>query len=157
MRKTKLVVITGSDDNRDKGKHFLITEMDADKAEKWGLRALLLAAQHGADIPDHVKDSGMVGVAIMGVQSILGGIKFNDVEPLLEEMFSCIQIIPDMKNNPEFIRKLIADDIEEVSTRAKLRAEVFDLHAGFSIGELLLIFIGKAKVERSSDIQMSQS
>ena len=134
MRKTKLLQIT--DEGRDKGKAYLLTEMSAAQAEKWAFRALLLAAQSGADIPDAVRNAGFAGVAVMGIQTILGGVKFEAVEPLLDEMFKCVQFIPDIKNQI-LTRPLIDDDIEEVSTRIKLRMEVFNLHVNFSIGEYL--------------------
>jgi len=139
MRKTKLVQIT--DEGRDKGKAYLLTEMSAAQAEKWAFRALLLAAQSGADIPDAIRSAGFAGVAIMGIQTILGGVKFDQVEPLLDEMMKCIQFIPDIKNQI-MTRPLIEDDIEEVATRVRLRMEVFNLHINFSIGDALSSWSG---------------
>jgi hypothetical protein len=137
MRKTKMVQIT--DEGRDKGKSFLLTEMPAAKAEKWAMRVLLLVAQSGADIPGGA-NSGMAGLAALGIQTILGGMHFEAFEPLLDQMMTCVQIIPDLKQ-PDYFRPLIDDDvnadIEEITTRIKLRVEVFNLHVNFSFGDLL--------------------
>ena len=51
-RRTKTYVI--ADENRDKGKMFLLTEMPALQAEKWAIRAFLALAKAGLVIPDDV-------------------------------------------------------------------------------------------------------
>ena len=131
-RKSKVVVITT--DGRDRGKHFLIMEMSASKAEKWAARILLLAMQSGVRVPANVQERA--GIAYAGIYQLLtGGMRFADVEPLLDEMMACVSYIPDMKNMPTNTRPLIEDDIEEVATRVHLRQEVLELHMGFSIGD----------------------
>lgn len=134
-RRTADIVIT--DDGRDKGKCFFITELPAAQSEKWAMRALLLAAQAGVDIGGA---KGMAGIAVAGIQAIMG-IRFAEVEPLLDEMFTCVQIRPDAANHDPgkaiFMRALIETDIEEVRTRIKLREEVLNLHLGFSVADYL--------------------
>lgn len=139
MRKTKTIVITeqGGKENRDKGKRFLITEMPALQAEKWAARAFLALAHSGVQIPDDIKSGGMIGLAFTGLQ-MLQGVRFEEAEPLMDEMLACIQIIPD-PTNPEFTRPLQVnigdgDDIEEVSTLLLLRQEIFGLHTDFFLG-----------------------
>ena len=127
MRKTETITIT--DDGRDKGKMFLLTEMPAEKAEKWALRAFLALARSGVELPDDVQQLGMAGMAIVGLRA-LGGVQFSDAEELLDEMFECVQIMPD-PGKPHIIRRPTTDDIEEIPTRLKLRTEVFKLHTGF--------------------------
>lgn len=131
--KTKLVTI--SEQGRDYGKTFLITELPAVKAEKWALRALLLAAQSGAQVPDNLQ-SGIAGLAIIGIQSVIGGLRFADVEPLLDEMMACVQFVPDLRSNIN-PRPMIDEDTEEVATRFRLRQEWLDLHVGFSMADAL--------------------
>ena len=126
MRKTETITIT--DDGRDKGKMFLLTEMPAEKAEKWALRAFLALARSGVELPDDVQQLGMAGMAIVGLRA-LGGVQFSDAEELLDEMFECVQII-----ESKITRRPTGDDIEEIATRAQLRIEVLKLHAGFSGG-----------------------
>jgi len=128
-RKTAKLTIT--DDNRDRGKLFLLTEMSASHAEDWGLRALLALTNAGADVPDDVRGAGMAGVALMGIQA-LSGLKHADAKPLLDEVLTCVEIVPD-PSKPEVRRPLIEDDIEEVLTRVRLRKAVLELHLGFSV------------------------
>lgn len=132
MRKTARITISA--EGRDRGKTFVLTEMPAAQAEKWAFRALLLAAQSGAEVGNAL--SGMAGIAVVGIEAIMGGVRFADLEPLLDEMFSCVQAAPD-PNHPEVVRKLVEDDTEEITTRAQLRAEVFALHTGFSFADAL--------------------
>jgi hypothetical protein len=136
LRKTKYVTIT--DQNRDLGKRFLLTEMSAEAAEEWGGRAVFLAAQSGADVPDAMRIGGIAGIATAGIQAVLGGLPWAAAKPLLAEMMDCVQICPDPRNpnNPR-PGPLLPGEIEEVSTRYKLRMELFELHTGFSVGEFL--------------------
>lgn len=154
MRKTKYVDVT--DDNRDKNKRFLLTEMPADQAEEWGLRAIFLAAQSGADVPDAVRIGGIAGIATAGIQAVLGGLPFAAAKPLLDEMMACVQICPDPRNpnNPR-PGPLLPNEIEEVSTRYRLRMELFELHTGFSVGEFLLRLSGRSQTLDSPSTQMS--
>jgi hypothetical protein len=45
-------------------------------------------------------------------------------------MWDCVAFMPDPAK-PQIVRKLFEEDIEEVATRIKLRAEVWKLHTGF--------------------------
>lgn len=133
MRATKDVFI--EDDNRDKGKVFKITEMPAMQAEKWAVRVFLALAKAGIDIPDDIASRGLAGVAVVGIK-MLGGVAFADAEPLLDEMFRCVQIYPDYHKNSLLVRNLVGqDDIEEIKTITHLRQEVLELHLGFTIAE----------------------
>lgn len=118
---------------RDVGKVFVITEMAASRGEAWAMRCFLAMAAGGMDIPEDLMGSGMQGLAVFGLRAI-GGMRFIDAEPLLAEMMTCVQHIP----NPQkpVPRHLVdngteGDDIEEISTRLHLRQEIFKLHADF--------------------------
>lgn len=132
----KEIDIKIDDEGRDKGRVYHLREMSAAQAEEWATRALLAMGRSGVEIPDDVRGAGLAGVAIMGLQSIMKA-DFHDVKPLLDEMMTCITFKPDPRN-PGFTRELLDDDIEEVSTRLKLRGEVFRLHVDFSrLGAIL--------------------
>ena len=45
-------------------------------------------------------------------------------------MFACVKIKPDAAHR-NVVRDLVDDDIEEISTRLTLRAEVMKLHTDF--------------------------
>jgi hypothetical protein len=137
MRKTEPYTITS--EGRDKGKVFLLQEMPAMQAEKWAGRALM---ESGVQIPDELADGGMEALmapaAMQAVFSgLLGGLarlRWESVEPLLDEMMTCVRVIPDPKNNCDFSRPInqTAGDIEEVATLFQLRGALLKLHTGFS-------------------------
>lgn len=120
--------------NRDKGKTFLITEMPAMRGEAWAMRALLGIMSSGANLPDNFTELGMAGLAEMGFKS-LAGIRWEMLEPLLQEMFETVQFVGDPAKAFATTRPLIddgvSDDIEEISTRLQIRKEWWNLHMGF--------------------------
>lgn len=136
MRKTKFVQIQSEDkEDRDRGKIFFITEMPAAQAEAWGHRALLAIGRANVNMPADLSGTGMAGLFILGLQSLISA-SWSDVEPLMEEMFECVQICPSPEK-PDIRRRLLpnGDDIEEVRTRLLLRSEVFALHTDFSVAD----------------------
>lgn len=120
---------------RDTGKFFLLTEMPASQAERWAQRALMAMAKSGVEMPDDFANTGVAGIATIGIKA-LAGMPFNEAGPLLDEMMACVQFIPSPAE-ANLARPLIEDDIEEVSTRLSLRSEVIELHTGFSIAGVL--------------------
>lgn len=137
-RKTTTVKIDNPD-SRDHGKEFIITELPSTQGEKWAARALNALLASGVDIPDNIAKMGLRGVAVAAQTgrfkmdlSSFNGIPWSMAEPLLDEMMTCVQIIPDPAR-PAVIRPLIESDIEEIGTRLKLRMEWLGLHLGFSL------------------------
>jgi hypothetical protein len=127
MRKTATVTITA--EGRDKGKMFAITEMSADASERWALRAFFALMNTGIEIPADIAESGMAGIATMGLAA-LGKLPYYAAEPLLDDMWACVQAVPNPAS-PGTVRALVDEDIEEVATRLQLRKEVFALHTDF--------------------------
>lgn len=132
-RKTKTIVIES--EGRDQGKMFTITEMSPSQSEKWAFRALLALAKSGLEVPDDIATSGLAGVAALGIKAF-SGLRFEDAEPLLDEMFAMVAFIPDasrpaVKRGFGGVGPLIDDDIEEIKTRLTLRKELFALHTDF--------------------------
>lgn len=129
-RHTKLVTITA--EGRDKGKVFFLTELPADQAERWAIRALLGMVQSGANISPEMLQGGMSAFAAIGIQA-LGGISWETLEPLLEEMWSCVEFQMSTKIPTQEIKEGVNSQIEEVQTRLALRIAVLELHMGFSL------------------------
>jgi hypothetical protein len=134
-RKTRTIVIES--EGRDQGKMFTITEMSPSQSEKWAFRALLALAKSGVEVPDDIATSGLAGVAALGIKAF-SGLRFEDAEPLLDEMFAMVSFIPDasrpaVKRGFGGVGPLIDDDIEEIKTRLTLRKELFALHTDFSM------------------------
>lgn len=114
---------------RDLNKTFRLTEMPAAQGEKWAMRALLALVAGGVDLPEGFEDSGMAGLATVGLRA-LSGLQWKDAEPLLDEMMACVQVLPDSKKS-YLVRPLLEGDIEEVRTRIELRTQVWKLHTDF--------------------------
>lgn len=115
---------------RDAGKVFYIREMSAAQAEWWAIRAGMAMARSGVDLPDNFADMGIAAMAGTGLKMV-SQIPPAEAKPLLDELMECVQCVPDPSN--QNIKRTIqtADDIEEIATRLKLRAEVFKLHVDF--------------------------
>lgn len=114
---------------RDAGKVFYIREMSAAQAEWWAIRAGMAMARSGVDLPDNFADMGIAAMAGTGLKMV-SQIPPAEAKPLLDELMECVQCVPDAANQ-NIKRRLIDDDIEEIATRLKLRAEVFKLHVDF--------------------------
>lgn len=131
---SRVTISTDSPKNRDKGKTFVLTELPADQAERWAIRAFIGLIQSGAQIDERLLTSGMAGLASMGIQA-LGGMRWEILAPLLDEMWGCVQY----EHKPGHPLQSIIDgnnsQIEEVETRAVLRLALFELHLGFSLPE----------------------
>ena len=127
----KVLDYTITEDGRDKGKVFRITEMSAAKAEAWATRVLLALLGSNPEFPESISDLGMAQLAELGFKA-LSGLKWELAEPLLAEMFECVSVIPD-PSKPMIVRALAYDDsdIEEIMTRIKLREQIFKLHTDF--------------------------
>lgn len=152
-RKTKMYVVPinpDGKDNRDVGKAFRITEMSAYDAEVWAQRALLAMAQSGVPISEEVIRAGLGAVTAVGLRALLT-MGFADARPLLDEMMTCVEFIPD-RSKADIARRPDAEDIEELSTLLALRAEVVELHTGFSI-PVFLSNLGKAGLKTTAHTQ----
>ena len=131
-RKTTRITIT--EEGRDKGKSFVLTELPADQAERWAIRAMLAMVQSGAEISPETMAGGMASFAVLGVQA-LGGVSWDQLEPLLAEMWQCVQYNHAPNIPLQSIAEGINSQIEEVATRFALRVAVLQLHMNFFIPE----------------------
>lgn len=132
-RRTKTVTITS--EGRDKGKAFLITEMDAWSGEKWSYRALLALSRGGFELPPGIFEAGMAGLAAMVPYLVVIGFRslhaarWEELETLLDEMMTCVKYQPPQLGvEAQDIRTGVNSQIEEIRTRVELRKEVLMLH-----------------------------
>lgn len=146
-RHERLVTITA--DGRDKGKTFRLVEMPADQGEWWAIRALSVLGDAGVSMPPGTLEAGMAGLAAMeatkGMASalfvvglrMLPGVNTANLKPLLDEMMTCITYVPPTARGVPLPEQPLKDgeysQIDEIATRLKLRADVLELHLGFSL------------------------
>lgn len=125
-RRTKKVTID-NEKSRDHGKTFVITEMPSEQAEWWAMRAIQALIAENVDISVFSPgDTPLAELARMGFKA-LGSLPQEKLKPMMDEMFTCVSIgLPDGNT-----RNLLPDEIEDVSTRMKLRQEILSLHIDF--------------------------
>jgi hypothetical protein len=152
-RKTENYTVT--EENRDKGKTFLLTEWPASKAESWAIRALLALGAANVEVPDDVTNDGMAGLAAVGLKKLFA-LPYSAAGPLLDELMECVQVTPDARR-PQVKRALLESDIEEIRTRLALKWEVLKLHVDFSIaGELSSLASKTPAAGKSSPMRTSR-
>lgn len=121
-RKHTTITIT---EGRDSGKQFSLTEWPASKTEQWILRAVFGLGKAGVEIPQEILQLGaaptayFIGMNAIKLPSRLG-------IRLANELMECVQ-----KVEEKITRSLVENDIEDVSTRLKLKMEVLKLTFGF--------------------------
>lgn len=125
-RKESIITIQ----DRDQELTFKIREMSATKLESWIIRALLLVAGSGAQVPDgsDIKAAGAF-LAEKGLTA-LGNIDFEKALPLLDELLGCCARVVEKveeRCTPESVDNYILD----VTTLFKLRMEAIKLNLGF--------------------------
>ena len=150
MRKT--VDITIDAEGRDKGKTYRLTELSAEEAEDWLFAFIMAAARSGVMLPPNIQDLGLAGIATLSLQA-LGGMQLNEARPLLAKMFSCVKFL----SAKGIVRDIADGDIEEVSTRLRLRKEIVELHTQFfsTAARLTSASDAPATANNSSDIKTS--
>ena len=160
MRKSEIVAVPAWG-GRDAGKLFKITEWDAMRAEKWAWRMALALKGTSGQLPENVARLGMVGVAVHGINAILGAdVDPDKLMPLFDEMMTCIKIVRDARVRDQATGEPLAvdlvgqADIEEISTVGWLRSEVLRIHSGFSASAALSALISAItrQAEASSTI-----
>lgn len=124
-RLTKTVRI--SDDNRDKGKVFILTELSSFDAEKWVWKLIPVLSVAGFDVNDDTLKGGFGAIAAMGAAAMLR-MPYEFTQSLLDAMLPCIQYQHDPNHAAQPIMLDAKCQIEEISTWFQLRKAVLDLH-----------------------------
>lgn len=125
-RKESIITIQ----DRDQELTFKIREMPATKLESWIIRALLLVAGSGAQVPDgsDIKAAGAF-LAEKGLTA-LGNIDFEKAQPLLDDLLGCCSVTID-RLEKRLTPDIVDDHILDVTTLFKLRMEAIKLNLGF--------------------------
>ncbi|MBJ9257302.1 hypothetical protein I5495_08150 [Citrobacter amalonaticus] len=120
------------DDNRDKGKEFIITEMsawDADSLAQDIFRAM--GESNFTGIPPDVIAMGCAGLATIGI-NVLSAASPDVARTLRERLLSTVQIVITHDGSRQ-IREVKPIDFEEVSTIRSLMDQVFKVNFEFLI------------------------
>jgi hypothetical protein len=126
------VITHTADYGRDTGKQFVLTELPAEQAEWWAIRAGRALAVAGVDLPEDWENAGMAQIAVLGLAAI-AHLPEHTLRALLDEMFTCVQFkSPNPKVPPQPLGEGVNCQIEEVKTRWQLRQALYYLHTGFS-------------------------
>lgn len=125
-RKESIITIQ----DRDQELTFKIREMSATKLESWIIRALLLVAGSGLQVPDgsDIREAG-VFLAENGLMA-LSNVDFEKAQPLLDELLGCCSRVVEKveeRCTPDSVDNYILD----VKTLFTLRLEAIKLNLGF--------------------------
>ncbi len=135
MRRTEKLVIPGTRSEklgeRDNGKTFILTEMDAYSGQDWALRMILALARGGAPLPAGAFNSGWAGLASFAFEAMMGA-SYGDLKPLLDEMLGQAKYLHDPKHPPQPIIAGQNCQVEEIATFLELHKALFKLHSGFT-------------------------
>lgn len=129
-RRTENLVI--EDEGRDKGKTFVLKEMDAYAGQRWATRVMFALAKSGIGLPDDATKGGMAGLAGYGLQALMGA-DYESVEPLLNEMLQQAKYQHAPGHPSQSIQPGPNCCVEEIKTFLTLQMALFKLHTGFSL------------------------
>lgn len=141
MRRIERLTIPGKPSDapgeRDNGKTFVLTEMDAYRGQDWATRALLALASSGLELPDGATEAGMAGLAASGLRALLR-LPPHLAKDLKDELLTCATY----EHKPGAPLQAIVTgpgcQIEELKTFGQLYLALVELHVGFSLAALSL-------------------
>jgi len=128
MRRAQKLTITA--EGRDKGKTFVITEMDAVSGDDWAMRCIFALANAGVPVIEAIRQAGMAGLAQLG-PDIFAYAKYDEMKPLLDRLWDCVAFLKE-EGHPPMVGKLRDSQVEESGTILWLKLAAFQLHTGFS-------------------------
>lgn len=116
----------------DRGKKltFKIKEMSATDLEDWSIRAVLVLAAAGSDVPIDAGFEGAIQYLSSHGFAALGAVDYKKAKPLLDEMLGCCSRVID-KTEQQVTVETANDYIEDMTTLLKLRIEAFKTNFGF--------------------------
>lgn len=117
---------------RDNGKTFVLTEMDAYSGQRWATKALQALGSGGIHID---ADSLKGGFAALAGIAFVGLLRANTetIQSLLDEMLTCARYEHDSRQPTQAIAPGPKCPVEEIKTFYTLQRALFTLHTGFSL------------------------
>jgi hypothetical protein len=114
-------------EGRDRGRKFKITEWPCIRSEHWILRAVFGLGKAGVEIPPEILQLG-AAPTIYAIASQAARLPSRLGIRLADELMECVQIVEE-----KLTRSLVDSDIEDVTTRLRLKSEVLKLIFGFFV------------------------
>lgn len=134
MRRIERLTIEGAraeiPGQRDNGKTFVLTEMDAYSGQDWALRLVLALAASGAQLPDGALQGGMETIARLGLTALLQA-PYGALKPLASELLACAKYEHAPGQPLQTIVPGANCAVEEIPTFFRLYKALFVLHTGF--------------------------
>jgi hypothetical protein len=117
---------------RDNGKTFVLTEMDAYSGQRWATKALQALGSGGIHID---ADSLKGGFAALAGIAFVGLLRANTdtIQGLLDEMLMCAKYEHQAGQPLQAIVPGIKCCVEEIKTFYTIQRALFTLHTGFSL------------------------
>lgn len=127
--------------SRDNGGVFELSEMAAEPAADWFMRAMQFLVRSGMDVPPNIFEAGPAGFFAIGIGTALAGLSkapWHEVKPLLSELLQQVtSYLPPGGEVPLRGWSMIRTQIQEPATIFLLYEEVVSLSLGFSLAESL--------------------
>jgi len=123
-RKTTTLTIS---EGRDRGKTFKLTEPPCMQVDEMIMRAVFGLGRAGVEIPAEIFNLGAAPIAY-AIGSQFSKLPSRLGLKLAAELMDCVQRVEDKLD-----RALVENDIEDVSTRLRLKGEVLKLIFGFFV------------------------
>ena len=126
MRKEKIITI------QDRGQEltFKIREMSAAQLESWVIRAVMLAAGSGVQVPGSADIKAAGAYLAENGLAALGNIDFEEARPLLDELLGCCSRLVE-RVEERCTPKTVDNYIFDVTTLFRLRMEAIKMNLGF--------------------------
>lgn len=134
----KEIIITLED--RDNPLTFRIRQMPATKLETWLIRALLLLAGSGIEVPVGADMQKAGAVLAQGGLSMLGAVNFDKAKPLLDDLLGCCHRVLPEGGEMQVTESTVDGYIEDVRTLFRLRTEALKLNLDFFGSGVLATF-----------------
>lgn len=130
MRKVNRLVI--EDEGRDKGKTFVLTEMDAYSGQRWATRVLMALGSGGLYLDPEKLSGGFAAIATFALSALLRA-DTDKIQDLLDEMLACAKYEHSPKQPLQAIEAGPRCCVEEIKTFMILHRALFTLHTNFSL------------------------
>lgn len=117
---------------RDNGKTFVLTEMDAYAGQRWATKALQAMGAGGLYVDPERLNGGWAALATYAATALLRA-NTDQLQGLMDELLTCAKYQHDPAQKAQAIVPGIKCPVEEIKTFYLLYRALFELHTGFTL------------------------